>query len=209
MEFRDLGKRDLILSLFSSFSLDAKLIIAEMSSLSGEAAAAVEDVSKKLSRDLCCRFLEGWFSFELEKKRYIFAVHFMGCLWENLCFFSRERMALLLMSSLYFSGSPRPHPTRSQDKGKNIRSSGRKTTHTHSFPKRRNPKLPKEKRKGGGKRDRIGGYDAPLAVVVAVATLPVGLYQAHKVLGKGVSMTEKGMRPPKKRQESTLLSCCP
>ncbi len=49
-----------------------------------------------------------------------------------------------------------------------------------------------------GERDRIGGYDAPLAVVVAVATLPVGLYQAHKVLGKGVSMTEKGIRPPKK-----------
>ncbi len=199
MEFRDLGKNGFNTeSLFSSFSLDAKLIIAEMSSLSGEAAAAVEDVSKKLGRDLCCRFLEGWFSFELENKRYIFAVHFMGCLWENLCFFSRERMAQLLMSSLYFSGSPRPHPTRSQDKGKNIRSSERKTTHTHSFPKRRNPKLPKEKRKGGGKRDRIGGYDAPLAVVVAVATLPVGLYQAHKVLGKGVSMTEKGMWPPQK-----------
>ena len=74
-------------SLFSSFSLDAKLIIAEMSSLSGAVAAAVEDVSKKLSRDLCCRFLEGWFSFELENKRYIFAVHFIGCLWENLCVF--------------------------------------------------------------------------------------------------------------------------
>ncbi len=150
MEFWDLGKTDLILSLFSAFSLDAKLIIAEMSSLSGEAAAAVEDVSKKLSRDLCCRFLEGWFSFELENKRYIFAVHFMECLWKNLCFFPREIMAQLLMSSLYFSGSPRPHPTRSQDKGKNIRSSERKTTHT-LLSQTPQSKTPQGEKEGWGK----------------------------------------------------------
>ena len=86
------------------------------------------------------------------------------------------------------------HRTRAKTSG-----APRGKQHTHTLLSQTpQSKTPQGEKEGVGERDRIGGYDAPLAVVVAVATLPVGLYQAHKVLGKGVSMTEKGIRPPKK-----------